>query len=265
MSHFGELLRRHRSARACSQERLARDAEVSARHVSFLETGRASPSREMVLLLSSALDLPLRERNALLLAAGFAPAYRESELSSPALREVRHALERVLAQQEPYPAVVFDRYYQVRMTNGAAARMMGMLLDASAPPEVLGNAMHASLSPLGFRPWLVNFDEVAAMLIARLAREQALEPDDAALRALLDASLAYPDVAALLARAGTLAAERPFVEVHIKKGPIEARFFTMLTTLGTPMDVTAQELRIETYFPADDATDRLARAAIATA
>lgn len=179
-SAFGPLLRQWRQTRSYSQSRLAEDAEVSTRHLSFLETGRAAPSREMVLILSSALDLPLRERNTLLGAAGFAPVYRESPLASPEMAGVRRAIDHVLAQQEPYGAVVVDRLWNVQRMNQGALRMLGSWLDPRAtPPIVTRNLLHAVFHPAGLRPCMVNWEAVAGALAMRVHRE-ALE--DEALR-----------------------------------------------------------------------------------
>jgi transcriptional regulator with XRE-family HTH domain len=260
-SAFGSLLRRHRIACAMSQERLSESAEVSTRHLSCLETGRASPSREMVLVLASALELPLRDRNALLDAAGFAAAYRESRLDDAAMRELDGAIDRLLAKLDPYPAVVVDREWNIVRANAGATQFLPMLLPPNAPPELLANAVRAVVDPRGARPYLVNWDEVVAAIAERARLELARDPEGSPRRRLYEEMLAYPGVREALHRAPKSAGPPlPFLPVHIRRDGIEARFFTMLTTLGTPLDVTAEELRIEAYFPADDATRALVEA-----
>lgn len=255
---FGSLLRRHRVASALSQERLADAAEVSTRHLSCLETGRASPSREMVLVLASALELPLRDRNALLDAAGFAAAYRESRMDDAVMRELDGAIGLLLGKLEPYPALVVDRAWNVVRTNAAAARFLPLLLPPGAPPELLGNAVRAVVDPRGARPYLVNWDEVVTSIVERARLELAREPEGGARRAFFDEMIAQPGVREALRRARpAIGAPMPFLPVHVRRDGVEARFFTMLTTLGTPLDVTAEELSIEAYFPADAATRTL--------
>ncbi len=256
---FGPLLRSLRAERSLSQERLAHDAEVSPRHLSFLETGRAAPSREMVLVLASALDLPLRDRNALLGAAGFAPVYRESSLSDASMAPVRAALDHLLAGFEPNAAVLMDRLSNVLAMNQGAQRLMSWVYAGRTPPmPAMTNVMHALFHPEGLRGAMVDWEDVARALVARAQRDLALRPDAEA-RALLEAVLAYPGVPADIRSPRTLDAAMPFVAVHLRRGEVSLRLFTVLTTLGTPLDVTAEELVVEAYFPADDASARLLR------
>src|SRR5262245_25808301 len=166
----GALLQHWRKQRHLSQLALATEAEISPRHLCFIETGRAKPSREMVLLLASALDVPLRERNALLLAAGFAPVYAESGLDAPELVAVRSALDAILRQQEPFPAVVMNRHWDIVSTNRAAPRFFGFLLGAQAAAPRL-NVLRMMLGPDGLRPYVANWDAVAQMLVRRVHRE----------------------------------------------------------------------------------------------
>jgi transcriptional regulator with XRE-family HTH domain len=258
----GELVRSWRTARAVSQERLAARAGISTRHLSFIETGRSAPGREVVLAVAGALDVPLRARNELLLAAGFAPAYRASRLDGDDLAIVRRALDHVLRQQEPFPAVVFDRLCRLIEMNRAAARLFARLAPPGLPDEAHGNLLLALLHPDGWKHVVVNWDQVCGALIERLHREIAAAPGDRELIALRDRALAYPGVPAeWRSDAGRLGASPPpFVEVHLRHGGVELRMFTMLTTLGTPLDVTAEDLRIESYFPADAATEATLRA-----
>jgi transcriptional regulator with XRE-family HTH domain len=251
MTSFGPLLREWRQVRQMSQLRLAEAAEVSTRHISFIETGRAAPSREMVLILASALDLPLRERNTLLGAAGFAAVYRESDLGAPEMGQVARALQFLLDRHEPYGASVLDGSWNILRVNHGGARMVGWIFDEPPPPKVHGNAMRLLFHPRGLRPYIVNWEELAAAMIERLHREVSL----GASRELLDELLDYPDVPHRFARPRLGQTPQVVLALHFRKGERDLRMFTTLTTLGTPLDVTAQELRIESYFPADRATE----------
>jgi transcriptional regulator with XRE-family HTH domain len=185
-SRVGQLLRQWRERRAMSQLGLAAEAGISARHLSFLETGRAQPSREMVLLLSRVLDVPLRGRNELLAVAGHAPIYRETALDAPEMAQVRRALDFMLRQQEPYPAMVLDRHWNILMTNPATARVMGLFLDPDAAAAVgAPNAMRLSYHPKGLRPFIVNWEATAAAFIQWLHRD-LLRTGDAETRRLLE-------------------------------------------------------------------------------
>ncbi len=189
----GALLRHWRTARRLSQLELALHADVSSRHLSYVETGRSQPSREMVLLLADALEIPLRERNALLVAGGYAPRYFETGLGAPEMAQVRGAIELILGQQEPSPAFVLDRHWDVRMANQAAARCNRFLLGAD-PTE--SNMMRLVLHPNGLRPVMVNWEETAGDLIRHLHNQIAVQPSDERARALLAEVLAYPGVPA---------------------------------------------------------------------
>lgn len=245
-----------------SQQQLAIESEVSTRHISYIENGRSSPSREMVLILSSALDLPLRERNALLSAAGFAPVYRETSLSAPEMLPVRRAFEAILSHHEPYPAVVLTRAWDILTMNQAFARLFAFFMEPPFDPIVGRNVMHSLFRPDGVRSYVANWDEVAAFLIDRLYRESILEPETSESRKLLDALVAYPGVPARMREIDLAIAPRVCVTVDLEKNGTRLALFSTLTTLGTPLDVTAQELRIESYFPADPVTaDWLQKAA----
>ena len=240
-----------------SQERLARDAEISTRHLSCLETGRAAPSKSMVLVIGSALDLPLRDRNALLEAAGFAAAYRDVPLEAPEAAALRRAIDLVLGAIEPNGAVACDRAWNLVQMNQAAGRLFAAFADlAAAPPDVLQNILVALLHPAGLRSSIVNFDEVAALALDRARRESARYADDPEIARVRDAVAKIPD---LPSPRTTARGEGPFITVHLKRGEVEARLFTTIATIGTPIDATAEDVRIETYFPADDATARLLR------
>lgn len=252
MDGFGGLLKRWRVTRRLSQEALAFQAEISTRHLSYLENGRSKPSREMVLVLSNALELELRERNTMLTSAGFAPVYSSNALESLAMAPVRKAIELLLAKQEPYGAVLVDRAWNVLQLNEGATRMLGAFLDA---PMERPNVIRALMDPRALRPSIVNWHEVATAVVERLERECAMFPTDELRHALRDELRHYPGVEAIRP-VELVAAREPVVQVHLRRGGLEARLFTMLTTIGTPLDVTAQELMIESYFPADDATAR---------
>jgi len=245
VSPVGALMRHWRRERRMSQLGLAGEAGVTQRHVSFVESGRANPSREMVLALARALDVPLRERNQMLLAAGYAPHYKETGLDATAMAQVQAALDRLLAQQEPYPAVVMDRHWNVLQTNDAAAAMFGFLLDGDVPDPA--NVVRLMFTRL--RPYVANFDVTGEALIHRVHREAVGGIPDPKTVALLDEILSgvpeawrTPDFAATAS---------PVVPVHFRKGNLDVRYFSLVTTVGTPQDVTLQEIRVESFFPAD--------------
>jgi transcriptional regulator with XRE-family HTH domain len=250
----GALLQHWRKARHLSQLALATEAEISSRHLCFLERGRARPSREMVLLLANVLDVPLRERNALLLAAGFAPVYPESKLGAAELVTVQNALDAILRQQEPFPAVVINRSWDVVTTNRAARRFFDLLLGESKSSAERPNILRGMLSPTRLRPFVRNWNAVAEALIGRVHREAVGGVHDEATQALLAEVLDYPDVRNCWRHAQQQAPVLPIVPILFNKGAHVFHYFSTVTTLGTPQDITAQELRIECFFPADAAT-----------
>jgi transcriptional regulator with XRE-family HTH domain len=256
----GRLIRQWRAQRGLSQLDLSGEAGISSRHLSFVETGRAQPSREMVLLLSRALDVPLRDRNELLIAAGYAPVYRQTDLAAPAMAQVRRALDFILRQQEPYPALVLDRHWDVLAVNEGTARVQAHFLDASAVAE-LGppNAMRLMFHPRAFRPFIVNWEATAVSLIQWLHRDAASGRGDHRTRALLDELLGYPDVPRQWRRLDLDVSTSPFLSIELRRGETTLRYFTTLTSLGTPHDITLQELRIESFFPADEGTEEATR------
>lgn len=255
---IGALLQHWRKARRLSQLALATEAEVSARHLCFVETGRARPSREMILILASALDVPLRERNAMLLAAGFAPVYPERPLDAPELAAVRGALDAILHQQEPFPAVAMNRRWDIVASNRAATRFFGFLLGARRP-AAQPNVLRMMLGPDGLRAHVANWDAVAQALVRRVHREAVGGVADDATAQLLAEILAYPGVTETWSRADHEQPTIPIVPVTFRKQRRTFSFFSTVTTLGTPQDVTAQELRIECFFPLDDDTAHAAR------
>lgn len=256
---IGALLQYWRKTRSLSQLALAHEAGVSPRHVCFLETGRAKPSRDMVLLLAQVLDVPLRERNALLLAAGFAPMYAETQLDAPELASVRAALEAILRQQEPYPAVVMNRRWDIVRGNEAAGRFFALLLGEARASEP-ANVLRLIFDPDGLRPHVANWEAVAETLLHRVAREAVGGVQDDATVRLMAEVLAYPGVPARLRDPKLGLPLLPVIPVRFRKGEDTYSYFSTVTTLGTPLDVTLQEIRIECFFPADDETARLARA-----
>ncbi len=253
---FGERLRWWRARRGLSQLDLAGAADTSQRHVSFLESGRTGASREMVLRLAAALDLPLRQQNALLLAAGFAPAWRESDLAAPELAKINAALDHMLAQQEPFPAFVVDRRWTLLRANDGALRLVAFLLGAVPAGPV--NLAEALVAPQALKPLIVNWDEVALYLL-RGVQADAIADGTAETAALLRRLLAYPGLPALSQAMPPAEPRAPVLTLHFRKGETALRLFTTIATLGTAHDVTLQEIRIECFFPADDATARLMR------
>ena len=262
-SSVGRLLRGWRERRRLSQLALAVDAEVSARHLSFVETGRAQPSREMVLLLARVLDVPTRARNELLIAAGFAPVYRERGLEAPELADVRRALEFMLRQQEPFPALVLDGGWNIVMSNGGARRLLSLFLTpeeaaAVGPP----NAMRLFYHPQGMRPYIVNWEATAAALIQWLHRDVMRGVGEPETGRLLEELLSYPDVPRHWRLLDLDASSAPFLAVEMAKGDVRLSFFSLLAGLGVPYDITLHELRVECFFPADAASEaRLRRLA----
>ncbi|HKS07656.1 MAG TPA: helix-turn-helix transcriptional regulator [Gemmatimonadaceae bacterium] len=250
---FGTLLKEWRRVRRKSQLDVALEADISPRHLSFVESGRSAPSREMVQLLTETLDVPLRERNSLLVAAGYAPMYNEGALESSELTQVRRALARLLEHQEPYPAVVLDRQWNIVQTNRAAPKLFSHFIELSPGPV---NLLKTMFDPARMRPWVANWDVVAQTLMRRVYREAVGGVPDARTLALLDELQRIPGSPAPSAASTS---ELPFFPVEFRKGALRLSFFSMVTTVGAPLDITAQELRIEAFFPADDETERFAR------
>ncbi len=263
----GTLLRRWRTVRHLSQLDLSLEAEVSARHVSFIETGRAKPSREMVLLLASALDVPLRERNALLQAAGFAPAYRETGLEDPVMAGMREAVRLILRQHEPCPALAMDRHWSLVMANAPYARFLRLLLGEGVPEvspyEVLAeprlNTLLPLFDPAGLRPQIGNWEEVARTVLRRVRREATVERDRRTAE-ILERLAGFPGVKELMREPDGLGPQALVIPVELKLGGVVLRFFSTITTLGAPQDITLAELRIEAMHAADAETERALRA-----
>jgi transcriptional regulator with XRE-family HTH domain len=253
---FGEYLRHWRQHRRLSQLDLANDAEISTRHLSFVETGRSMPSREMVLRLAERLDVPLRERNSLLVAAGYAPMYRERPLDDPALSAARQAVELILKSHEPYPALAVDRHWNLVSANG----MLPHLLAGADPSLLQGqvNVLRLSLHPQGLAPRIVNLAQWRNHLFERL-RQQIHATDDPVLAKLLEELRGYPvsEGADQLHMEG----EHPGVVMpfRLRSSFGVLSFISTTTIFGTPVDVTLQELAMETFFPADAMTGEVLR------
>ncbi|OLB76458.1 MAG: transcriptional regulator [Actinobacteria bacterium 13_2_20CM_2_71_6] len=259
---IGELLRGWREHRRLSQLQLAIQAEISTRHLSFVETGRAKPSREMVLHLSEELDVPLRERNRLLLAAGYAPVYAERTLDEAPMAAVREAVRQVLAGHEPYPALVVDRRWNLADANASATTMFTALVPEQllVPPV---NVLRASLHPDGLAPHIVNLGEWRAHLLGRLRRQAAVTGDEeltGLYEELRDYPCDQPEPPVEVPGPGDV-----MVVLRLRHPEGELAFFSTIATFGTPLDVTVAELMIEAFFPADPATAELLRRTSAVA
>lgn len=256
---FATALRYWRDKRGYTQLRLSSESGISQRHISFLESGRSQASREMVLKLGIVLDIPLRERNVMLLAAGYAPAYRERRLSDPELAAVKQALDFMLAQQAPYPALVVDRLWNLVMANAPAAMMMRWLLEMpnGAPLPLEGvNILKLMLDPNGVRKHLQNWKDVCADLLHWIQREAMSDGLGSEAANLLGELAALPGISETTRVANLDARALPFLPMQIRKDGVALNLFTSIATLGTPHDVTVHELRIESFFPADEATAR---------
>ena len=257
---FGPMLRTWRRRRGASQLALALQSGVSQRHVSFLESGRARPSREMVVQLSTALDVPLRQRNAMLLAAGFAPAYRETNLAAPELLPVRKAIDHMLKQQEPYPAVVIDRLWNLIQANEAANAFTIFLFEGpppAPPPGKSPNILRWLLDPKALRSKISNWEEVARYLVSTTYAEILADGGEPKALAFIEEIMAYPDVPASFRKLRFEERPAPVLTVDYLVGGKALSVFTTIATLGTPQDITLQEVRIECFFPADDRSDAL--------
>lgn len=256
-AHIGTLLREWRAARRMSQLDLALEAGLSARHLSCVETGKAQASRDTIGRLADTLAMPLRERNALMLAAGYAPSHPETALAQPELAQIRQAIDCILRQQEPYPAILLNRHWDVQTTNRAAARVNRFLLGERAGRQ--RNMLRQMFDPQDLRSAIVNWEEVAGNLIRHMHRVVAGAPTDLVARALLDEVLAYPGVPAGWRVRQLDSAPQPLQTTILQRDGRQLRFFSTITTFGTPRDVTLDELHIECCFPMDEETAELCR------
>jgi transcriptional regulator with XRE-family HTH domain len=259
-SRFGGLLADWRRLRRISQMTLALDADISQRHLSFIESGRAQPSRETVLTITEALDIPLRARNELLHAAGFAAFYPERPLQGAEMDRTRETLRRILAHHEPYPAMVLDRSWNILLRNEASKRIISRCLDEVAieqlSPDGKSNFMRMMFHPNGMKPHVLNWARTAPVLLGRLRREAAAYPGSPS-QTLLGELLPGAPSTFIPGIDDAMLAPTLVLELEIEAEVL--RLFNTLTTFGTPQDITLQELRIEMSYPSDDASDALLR------
>jgi transcriptional regulator with XRE-family HTH domain len=259
-STFGAILKQWRNHRSLSQLDLALTSQVSQRHISFLESGRSQPSQEMVLKLATVLEIPLRHQNIMLSVAGFAPIHAETDLSAPEMTSVSKAIGFILRQQEPYPAIVIDRYWNLLLANQGATRLLNTFIDPDKLQTLFCvdgkiNLMRVTFDPQGLRPFIANWEELAGCLLQRLYREanSSIESEQSAL--LFDDLISFPGVFDLWNSSSRSMQNDLILTTHLKKDDLELRFFATIATLGTPYDITLQEIRIECLFPADGATE----------
>jgi transcriptional regulator with XRE-family HTH domain len=247
---IGHLLREWRQRRRLSQLDFATEAEISSKHLSFLETGRSQPSREMLLRLAEILEVPLRERNAMLVSAGFAPMFAERTLDDPALQAARDAVDLVLKGHEPYPALAVDRHWSLLAANRAVPPILdGVSAELLKPPV---NVLRLSLHPDGIAPRIVNLAQWRAHLLVRLRRQIDVSADQV-LTSLFDELTGYPAPAAN-AREARVDHNSVVVPLQIAMNGVVLSFISTTTVFGTPIDVTLSELALESFFPADAAT-----------
>lgn len=245
LPQLGELLRSWRHERGKSQLDLSLDTGISQRHLSFVESGRSVPSRELLSTVSDALNIPLRERNALLLASGYAPLYSEESVDAGQMAIVIRAIDRMLEQHEPHPALVLDRYWNIIRTNKAAPQFFGSFVDLEVRPKPR-NLLDLMFDPAGLRPFLEEWEKVAAGLLQRVRREAVGQVVDAGLTKLLERLRKYPRVAELKP---PLSPQSPVLPIVFRRGEERFSYFSLITTVGTPQCITAQELRVECMFP----------------
>ena len=252
------LLRRWRSARGKSQLNVALEAGVSQRHLSFIESGRSTPSRRTLLAIAEALRVPFREQNGLLIAAGYAPVHSEVTWDDTEMRGITAAVDRMLRQQEPYPAVLMDRYWNILSANAASPRFFGSFIDVHALQARTGrrNLLHLIFDPAGMRPFVHDWENVSRSLIERVHREAVGDVLDDRTHELLDALSAYPGVPAVPRQPRPDAAALPMFPLSFVRGGDVLNYFSMVATVGTPRTIASQELRVECLFPADEATEK---------
>jgi transcriptional regulator with XRE-family HTH domain len=254
-TELGDLLKQWRGVRGRSQLDISVDTGVSQRQISFIESGRSVPNRSTLMVIAQALDVPLRERNSLLLAAGYAPLYSDAAWTSDEMKSISKALKQMTAHHEPYPAIVMDRYWNVLLTNEAAPRFFDSFIDMSKRPSPR-NLLHLMFDPDGMRPFIVNWEALAKTLIQRIYREAVGQAIDQKTKDLVAGLLAYPDVNQnwrTFEAPGVL----PMIPVGFIKDGAVMNYFSLVTTVGTPQTIAAQELRVECMYPADDETEAL--------
>ncbi len=251
-SPFGEQLRYWRKSKGFSQLDLALDAGVSSKHISFLETGRNKPSRKMVLLLSSTLELPLRNRNELLLSAGFSENYSRTLIHKKEMESIRNILDMMLAKHEPYPAIVLDWDWNVLMGNRSYNNMLKWMKSLQAGFSSSSNIVELIFDPKGLKPFISNWEEVASSVIQRLHREKMENKNRH--KILLERLLSYPGTPSHWRSLNFKKSSEPIIYVEFKIEEVSLKLFTTLSSFGTPIDVTSEEIVIEQYFPADEIT-----------
>ncbi len=249
---FGDVVRQWRRVRKLSQFELALMASVSQRHLSCLETGRSRPSRPMVMQLAEALDIPLRDRNELLSAAGFARIYQERGLDNEQMDSVRSALEQILNKHEPYPCVVIDRCWNIVQANRAMQQLISVVGELNVDEATRGNLALLTLHPEGLRPYIANFDETVVPFVQRLRRDVLRYSDAETEQFFESVKKLVDDVDA----SGAVSDEvlMPTLALELKFGEISIALFSVIATFGTPQDVTTDELRIESFFPANESS-----------
>jgi transcriptional regulator with XRE-family HTH domain len=255
-SGFGSILSEWRSIRCASQLDLALSTGVSQRHISFVESGRAQPSRELIVKLAGGLDLPLRTRNELLLAAGYAPVYRERPLDQAEMRPAREALDRILKHQEPFPAIVTDAAWNIVMKNKAASRIIAFCVKSDGKPQLATdpplNFMRLMFGIDGLRPHILNWNETRSVLMNRLRREAIANPSSPSAELFQNLR---KEAEAPCGKACRLDEPLdPILPIELLVDGTHLRLFTMFTTFGTSQDIALQELRIDLSFPADEPT-----------
>lgn len=261
---FGHLLREVRGERRLSQLALASEAETTQRHLSFMESGRSRPSRQMVLRLSEAMDIPLRTRNRLFIAAGYAPYYRETNIDAEEMARVRTGLDLILGHHEPYPAIVFDGGWDLLLTNTAMKRAMNLFVDTDAfwktvTPGEAPNMMKLVFHPEGLRPYIVNWESLCSHLLKQMRRKTSEGGARGRTAAVLGEILAYPQDSFSPTTEKVASQDNAVLPVELKKGSLSINLYSTVATFGETQDITLQELRIETFFPADSQTEALLR------
>lgn len=259
---FPALLKYWRGSRGLSQLDLALSADVSARHVSFLETGRSAPSREMVLRLGAALQVPMRHQNEMLVAADFEPQFDEPDPATGLSGPIAHALERMMAQHEPFPLAVMNKRYDVLQTNRGGQALLTRFIASPAELTTPVNACRLLLDPAGARPFVKDWERAAKMMIARPHREALTQPQDSALADLVDSLTSLPDVPEAWRQPDFSMPAEPVFTLRLERDGLELAFLTTLTVFSAPQNVTLEELQIESYYPLDEATERACREAL---
>lgn len=248
---LGRILKAWRGMRGLSQIELSLDTGVSQRHLSFIESGRSAPTRQTLMIVADGLNMPFRERNQLLLAAGYAPIYAEESWDAASFAIVRHALEGMLAQHEPFPALVMDRYWNVVMANESAKQMLGSFVDLDRWPRPR-NILQLIFDPEGLRPFVADWDTLSVAMLQRVRREAVGGAIDDGTRDLLASLQAYPDVDAN--RIDDATADLPVIPLTFVDANHRLSYFSMVTTVGSPRSQGPQELRVECMIPVDEAT-----------